>query len=365
MEGNEYKLSSRRSWVLKAVAAIAAIVGAGCLVLFERREDVDLNSGRLRFQAAIGGIVFYDAIEDSTFSKSMSDMSTESISPVWGHVETVGVLGAQGRYGFALNELARFAYLCEGLNIDPDKRRPLGRKLLELMRQEPFPEMAILIDDLRDSPDNGLKSLELEWNAIARNSQLVKKASGSRDKRDAQFDEFQLLLEKRCRDAKAKLKIIEWVSSDDPGEFAATVRAALLFALLRNGDRTGLVDMFSRRGYRYLSQDGIIELGLASSSKVPDPFLILCDAFDASVNPSAKKELADALRRALEPLGVNAADDRQMATESRRWYMEHKAQYVVNSSYEGWEPLMMRDGKLLNTAQALFITKEEAKKRGE
>jgi hypothetical protein len=143
------------SRILFAVAMVALVTAIACYILFERFEDIDLNSGRLRFQTAVGPIVLSEEIEDSTFSKLMGDSSNERVSPIWGHVNAVGVLGVHGRYGYAFSELRRFVTVCEDLHIDLDRRRTLGRRLLELMRHEQFPEMAKLIDELRESPVGG------------------------------------------------------------------------------------------------------------------------------------------------------------------------------------------------------------------
>ena len=137
---------------LSVVVIVAFIAAIACFILFERREDIDLNSGRLRFQTTVGSIILSEHIQDSTFSDSICDSNLKSISPVWGHVNSEGVLGVHGRFGYALSELKRFIIVCDELHIDPDRRCVLGHKLLELMRHEQFPEMEKLIDELRESP---------------------------------------------------------------------------------------------------------------------------------------------------------------------------------------------------------------------
>jgi hypothetical protein len=151
MERIERASSLHWSKAIVAIAMVVSIAGLGCFVLFERREDMDLNSGRLRFQATLGPIVLSEDVRDSSFSKWFGESSDISGKAQWGHILVSGVFREHGRYGSALAELERFVIVCKKSQIDRDKQVALGRQLLTLLRDERFEEAEKLIDNLEDN----------------------------------------------------------------------------------------------------------------------------------------------------------------------------------------------------------------------
>jgi hypothetical protein len=153
MERTEPASSLHWSKAIVAVAIVVSIVGVGCFVLIERREDMDLKSGRLRFQTTLGPIVLSEEVRDSSFSKWFGESSDISGSDKaqWGQIVVSGVFREHGRYGSALAELERFVIVCKKSQIDRDKQVALGRQLLTLLRDERFEEAEKLIDNLEDN----------------------------------------------------------------------------------------------------------------------------------------------------------------------------------------------------------------------
>ncbi len=147
----QYGKASSGRWarVLLSVAALAAITAAAFIVLRERRKDIDINSGRLRSQVTVGPIVISETIRNTPFSELVAGRN-DSHSPEWRRVNTEGILGTHGRYGLAASALKRFVIVCENAHVDHDRQVLLGRRLLELLRDEHFDEAEKLIDELSD-----------------------------------------------------------------------------------------------------------------------------------------------------------------------------------------------------------------------
>jgi hypothetical protein len=139
----------RANWpersVLLVVAGIALVVT--CFVLFEKREDIDLNSGRLRFQTAIGPLILSERIEETEFTRLLVKSDANDAAN-WHRANTKGVNRTHGRYGFAASELKRFAIVCDDRHIDKHHCCELGFQLLELAKRDEFEKMEKLIDKL-------------------------------------------------------------------------------------------------------------------------------------------------------------------------------------------------------------------------
>jgi hypothetical protein len=207
-------------------------------------------------------------------------------------------------------------------------------------------------DRLSQPADVYLMNLETEWNR--RVQARVKDVNDGKSKVDSKFHQLLLLLRERSADEQEKRKLIDVVSVDGMPEFADSAALALVGAFILRPDRDALVELLARK---LAPSSWTIEFELSLREKPPDGFLILADAFDASQKPAVKKGLADALRRALAPLGVGSANDEEMVLASRQWYSAHKDEYIVNSDYPD---LSHEPGP---KQAALFLTKDEVERR--
>ena len=204
-----------------------------------------------------------------------------------------------------------------------------------------------------------LKDLEATWKSRIKASASVKDAEDQTSRLDAEFHELFLLIRDRCKDDREKRKIIDLLSEDDLPEFSDRAALALVGVLVFHPDRPNLVELLSQRR---APREWNIEYELTVRKKLQDGLLVLNDAFEVSRKPAVKRELAGALRRALAPLGVDSADDSEMVKMSRKWYLMHKDEYVVDRDYLDYVPTVT-DGIPGPKSIPLFITKDEARKR--
>jgi hypothetical protein len=135
----------RKALLLVVVTSIVA-----SFVLRGTREDLDMNSGRVRCQVMIGPLVIAETIHETTFS-TLIDHSVVLDKPRWGHIGTTGLFGEHGRFGYAASELKRFLLTCEDSRIDGARQATLAHRLLGLLRDEQFEAAAAMIDGLREA----------------------------------------------------------------------------------------------------------------------------------------------------------------------------------------------------------------------
>lgn len=180
---------------------------------------------------------------------------------------------------------------------------------------------------------NYLKLLEAEWRSRVASSVKVKNA-GLGDKFGLEVQELEIILAKPLEDKANRKRLTESLTHTD-SDFSEIVMIALVDMLTMDGDRAGLVDLLSKRCPRRIFAGNDIEYWVViQTPKIPDGFLILCDAFTASRTPQAKTDLAQAVRRSLMALGITATDDKKMVEMGRKWYLEHKTGYSPNLDYD-------------------------------
>ena len=87
------------SWVPIAwtVAVVGVLVPVAYFFLAQQRQDLDLNSGKLRFQTTLGPLVLSEDVRDSSFSRVIGGPVANSANPLWGRVLVSGFLREHGR----------------------------------------------------------------------------------------------------------------------------------------------------------------------------------------------------------------------------------------------------------------------------
>ena len=207
--------------------------------------------------------------------------------------------------------------------------------------QKFLPPRAVLAQDVSRPTDTKpanastlLEEIESEWQRRVANSEQVNRAD-SKSVLGAKIRVLMSILNERFADSASRRNFGRVVAQTKGSEFVLSALNAMLEIAAYEGDRAALVELLSQQCSRMVFYTDI-EFFIAFQTKpqIADGFLILCDAFDASQSPAAKKEIAAALRRALAGLNVKSEDDRKMVQLSRRWYLDHKNDYAVDPYYE-------------------------------
>ena len=137
-----------RSQRVKTICAVGIVV-TGAVATFvlchEKSTDLDLYSGRMRYQSKIGPIVIFQRIVDTPFSRLLVEPE-DAETPHWGHVHSTGAFGGHGRYGLETSELKRFMIVCEDSKVERDRQVALARELLLLFRDGHIDKGSEMID---------------------------------------------------------------------------------------------------------------------------------------------------------------------------------------------------------------------------
>jgi hypothetical protein len=124
------------------------------------------------------------------------------------------------------------------------------------------------------------------------------------------------------------------VEAKDWGEFARALIAEMIITFLKAGDRESLVTLLSTRCPREVYLHTEIEYYIVrEGQKLSDPILILAEAYAKSRVPQARRELAAAVRRGFDKLGIVGKEDDAFVKNAMDFYKQNKDQLYFNSDY--------------------------------
>jgi len=121
-------------------------------------------------------------------------------------------------------------------------------------------------------------------------------------------------------------------SYEQMSDFDQNLLQVFVIRSVQQRDRTRLVHLLSGHCPRFISTDGI-ELYL-SLSGMPDPLLILFDAYAKAEKETSRGEIIQALAGVFRNLRREHADDREFVDTSRQWYLSNQSKLKVNPYYQ-------------------------------
>lgn len=145
------------------------------------------------------------------------------------------------------------------------------------------------------------------------------------------------------------------LATEDVGKWKDWLIDTVVFYLVEHGERDTLVALLAAECPERIGLGLDIELCLALLGKdsMPDAILVLCDAFDASANPTAKARMIEALQRAFGSVCKLPHDDALIVSRCRYWYMHNRDRMTVNMEYSS---NMLRGGDAYSRVP-LFIAR--------
>jgi len=201
-----------------------------------------------------------------------------------------------------------------------------------------------------------LNNLEMDWKVRIKSSRRVNDAADRQSRESASDQELMALLMEEYKTSQSRRRIVDVLRCDQANGFGNVVLGDILYVLARARDREGLVRLFAVR-YPRVSKPGIIESMIVNQPGFTDGLLVFCDAFDVSSDAAVRKQIADGLRLALGPLGIDSSDDSGMVKASREWFMSHAKRYKPNPYYDPDDGGVDASGRSLHTG--LFVPRAD------
>lgn len=137
--------------------ATAMVLLVGLLLLYERREEIDLTSGRIREQQILGGAVVSDSIKETDFSRILA-LPTDPQKAVWKTTYSRGLYETGSdhyRYQATPNDLRQFALLCEMSKMPPADRSRNAEHILTLLKDGDADDVSRFVEALASSQVRG------------------------------------------------------------------------------------------------------------------------------------------------------------------------------------------------------------------
>jgi hypothetical protein len=128
---------------------------------------------------------------------------------------------------------------------------------------------------------------------------------------------------------------------EDLDDFHWSVIVYIAVAFMENGDREGLVTLFSRRFPESLWPEEATARRLIrfSNKAMKDPVLVLGEAYSRCKDHDVRRKLAKTVRCEFEHLPVTASsDDAQFVSNAMQWYEKNKAHLRPRDSYTPGHP---------------------------
>lgn len=134
-------MKRRTIYVVVSLAVAATwVVGFGCWPVVTwsrlncRYEDVDINSGRVRYQHYLLGLCVLETIEETSLSRLVAD-ETEKKPAEWHRANTFSPMvlySPHHRYHAAIFQISKLDLLWASADFTPTAKRQMGRDVLSL-----------------------------------------------------------------------------------------------------------------------------------------------------------------------------------------------------------------------------------------
>jgi hypothetical protein len=121
-------------------------------------------------------------------------------------------------------------------------------------------------------------------------------------------------------------------SYEQMSDFDQNLLQVFVIRSVQQRNKTRLVYLLSGHCPRFISTDGI-ELYL-SLSGMPDPLLILFDAYAKAEKETSRGEIIQALASVFRNLRREHADDREFVDTCKQWYLSNQSKLKVNPYYQ-------------------------------
>jgi hypothetical protein len=178
-----------------------------------------------------------------------------------------------------------------------------------------------------------LKAIESDWRRQQADIELER---NGKDRYAQATELLRRTIQDRIGDDKMLTRrLIDEILVEEDEGFPAAVLQEMIVTHCRQNDRDALVSLFAQHCPKRMYLDGSIEeyLVIVFHEQLPDGLLVLCDAFDRSKSDRVRRQLAEALRRGLTAVGVDADDDEEFVAASREWYERNRSAYDFNWEY--------------------------------
>ncbi len=139
----EVSFMRRRTAYLTALLAVVTIwvIGLGCWPLFmwsplnRSCEDIDINSGRIRYRQFLLGLCVYTSVEETSMSRLVSD-DAQAIAPHWRLANMFsspfGHYSPQYLYGGAISHVRQIEQAWNVFAFTLEAKRQMARDVLSL-----------------------------------------------------------------------------------------------------------------------------------------------------------------------------------------------------------------------------------------
>jgi len=100
--------------------------------------DIDVNSGRVRHQTRIAGLVVAESVDETPFSEYAAMILKGEHSARWYHDRTSTLLNRVSphyQYHGALYSLDEFLLVCDLARISDERKKEAAMRLMQLLRQ--------------------------------------------------------------------------------------------------------------------------------------------------------------------------------------------------------------------------------------